>query len=64
MNKLIVIGEVGSKSCYLNIDMGVAVARYILAEGITLEEFEEYNTYCEEFEFDDEFSAYEVWALM
>lgn len=61
INKLIVIGFIGSKSCYLNVDMDTAIARYIKTEDITLDEFHEYETGVDEFEFNDEFSAYEVY---
>ncbi len=59
-NRLISIGWMGVKQCYLNVPREEAIRRYladcpnegpeVVAEG-----------YIEEFEFDDEFGAYAVW---
>ncbi len=54
-NKLIVIGYLGCKECYLNIPMEEAIRRYI-DEGN--EEPDEYHI--DEYEFDDQFGAYEI----
>lgn len=62
MNKLISIGYVGIKKCYLNIDNDTAVERYCKSENISSDDFinDEYlsiNT----IEFVDEFGAYDVY---
>lgn len=61
MNRLIVIGCVGIKKCYLNTTMDEAIKRYCDDEDITIEEYEKYDIPSCEFEFDDEFDAYDVW---
>lgn len=59
MNKLISIGFLGNQSCYLNIDMDDAKKRYMREndledlEGVTIREFE----------FTDQFEAYDVWGI-
>jgi hypothetical protein len=61
-NKLIVIGCVGSKYCYLNITKEEAIKRYKVSENDYDEDYlnEKINE-LEEFEFDDEFKAYDAW---
>ena len=59
MNKLIVIGWIGVKRCYLNISREEAIRRYEAAEGCSGIESTEL---IDEFEFEDEFGAYEVWG--
>ena len=61
-NKLIVIGYIGVKKCYLNVDMDEAIERYCKSECITRVEFEEFNTSTHEYAFEDEFEAYDVWG--
>ena len=62
MNKLIVIGCMGNKTCYLNLEEGVCIKRYCEKENITIEEFKEYETNIDAFEFEDEFYAYDAGA--
>jgi len=61
MNKLVVIGYMSSKKCYLNISKEDAVEKYCKSEEITEKEFEDMNLILDEIEFDDVFSAYDVW---
>lgn len=67
-NKLIVIGWMGSKRCYLNVSVEEAKRRFIEAEGepyldnMTDEWFTKFDK-ISEFEFDDEFGAYDAWSL-
>lgn len=56
MNKIIVIGYLGIKRCYLNITKEEALKRYIDENG---HDFEVEDI--EEFEFKDEFSVYDIW---
>jgi hypothetical protein len=56
-NKLVAIGYMGCKSVYLNIDKEEAIKRYCASEDIIVEQFEEP---IREFEFEDEFGAYDV----
>lgn len=69
-NKLITIGWLGVKRCYLNISREEAVRRYVEKEATfyTPEEFAKEKEYIEanmveEFEFDDEFEAYDAWGV-
>ena len=63
-NSLVTIGFIGSRNCYLNVDLEDAIERYIKDEDITEDEFYEYETPFEEFEFEDEFTAYEIWEVI
>lgn len=59
-NKLIILGFLGLKKCYLNIPLEEAIFRYkteidFSGDGDDLEES------VKEIEFDDEFEAYDVW---
>ena len=54
MNRLVVIGIIGLKRCYLNVSREDAVRRYEAAEGQKAE-------HVQEFEFTDEFGAYDAW---
>ncbi len=56
-NRLIVIGWLGDKRAYLNITREEAIARYIEAEGESLDTLLN-NGLIEEFDFDDEFWVY------
>ena len=56
MNRLIHIGWLGIQSCYLNVDRAEAIKRFI-ADGNP----EPQDSEIDEFEFDDEFGAYDVW---
>ena len=61
-NKLIVIGYIGCRKCYLNISEHDAIQRYIQMMNISETEFELDSDYLiEQYEFIDEFSAYDIW---
>lgn len=67
-NKLIAIGYLGVKTCYLNVPKEEAIRRYVEAEMHGFETSAEIAqmrqetaaSLVEEFEFEDEFSAYDV----
>ena len=61
MNKLISIGWIGVKRCYLNITEEQAIERYCKSENITRESFDEDDISVVIIEFDDEFGAYSVY---
>ena len=56
-NRLIIIGDIGTKRAYLNVPMDEAVRRYTVSEGQAPGE-----GYIQEFEFDDEFTVYDAWS--
>ena len=61
MNKLILIGLIGCKKCYLNITEEMAIKRYCESENLTRQQFEdEENISVETIDFKDEFSAYDI----
>jgi len=60
MNTLIVIGWLGCKKCYLNISREEAIERYKRDDGTGEEEWVAIEEDIEEFQFEDEFSAYDV----
>ncbi len=61
VNKLICVGFLGVRRCYLNLDREDAVRRYLEALGEeSLDGGEEWIT---EFEFTDEFGAYDVYSV-
>lgn len=71
-NKLISIGFLGIQSCYLNITREKAMRRYIATDlattdrpnNISDEDFIREQGYrIQEFTFDDEFQAYDVWSI-
>ena len=61
MNKIIVIGYIGSKSCYFNVDKEEAIKRYCEVNKISIDEFDEKSFNLEVIEFDDEFMTYDIW---
>lgn len=62
MNTLISIGYIGLKRCYLNLTEDEAIERYCKFENMTRNEFDEnVNISVRIIQFDDEFSAYDVW---
>ena len=61
-NRLISIGWLGLKKCYLNVDTDDAIERYCKSENMTREDFESEDIQIDEFDFDDEFDAYSVWS--
>jgi hypothetical protein len=58
MNKIIVIGYIGSKSCYLNIEKEEAIKRYCEVNKISIEEFDEKEFNLDVIEFYDVFIVY------
>ena len=58
MNKIIHIGFMGLQSCYLNVSKEEAIKRYKKDNDISDDE-QMYDV--REFEFDDEFEAYDIW---
>jgi len=64
MNKMVVIGRTGDKTCYLNVDRDEALERYYKDRGITTDVVKQEvdDEYVREYTFDDEFAAYEVWG--
>ena len=65
MNRLVVIGYMSYRKCYLNISKEDALKRYIEEEGelnemFTVAEYEAANM-LEEFIFKDSFMAYDIW---
>ena len=61
MNKIVVIGFIGSKHCYLNVEKEDAIKRYCEVNKIPIEEFNEKEFNLEIIEFDDEFMVYDIW---
>jgi hypothetical protein len=62
MNKLIAIGYLGCRKCYLNIERDLAIEMYCKSENLTREEFDEdLGLNLQEFTFDNIFEAYDVW---
>jgi len=61
-NKLIIIGYISNRKCYLNIPERDAIQRYIQSENISETEFELSDLYkIECIYFDDEFTVYDIW---
>ena len=62
-NKIIIIGGIGSKKCYLNISKKEAIERYKESEKEFDDEYlnKKINE-LEELEFDDEFVVYNIWV--
>lgn len=63
-NKIISIGWIGIKRCYLNISMNEALKRFAENENISVEEAKELienNDILDIIEFDDEFGAYSIY---
>ena len=61
-NRLIVIGYLGRRICYLNIEENKAIEMYCKSEKISIEEFnEELALRLDVIYFDDTFIAYDAW---
>lgn len=60
-NKIISIGHIGLKRCYLNVEQKEAIRRYCKSQGLTLQQFKEYDISIDIIEFDDEFGAYSIY---
>lgn len=60
-NKIISIGYLGLKRCYLNIEQKEAIERYCKSERLTLQQLEEGDISIDIIEFDDEFGAYSIY---
>lgn len=61
MNKVIVIGFIGSKHCYLNVEKEETIKRYCEVNKMHIEEFNEEEFNLEIIEFDDVFMVYDIW---
>ena len=61
MSKIIVIGFIGSKHCYLNVKKEDTIKRYCDVNKVPIEEFNEKEFNLEVIEFDDEFMVYDIW---
>lgn len=61
MNKLIVIGWMGIKKCYLNIPKEEAIERFCKENELTENDLNKYDL-INEYVFKDEFDAYDAWA--
>lgn len=59
-NRIVHIGYTGGMRCYLNMSDEEALKRYCESEGVT-EVYVKINEQIESFEFEDEFSAYQVY---
>lgn len=60
-NKIISIGYLGSKKCYLNISREEAIRRYKIYHLICEDDELEDGIDIDEFEIEDEFEAYQIW---
>ena len=60
MNKIISIGYLGIKRCYLNISKHAAINKYCKSENISIERFEVDDIPIDIIEFDDEFGTYSI----
>ena len=61
MNKLISIGYIGIRRCYLNISEDEAIERYCKSENITRQKFDKDDISIDIIDFVDEFGAYSIW---
>lgn len=61
MNKIISIGWLSIKRCYLNITEDQAIDRYCRSENITREDFYKDSIPLDIIEFKDEFGAYTIY---
>lgn len=65
MNRIVSIGYMSVKTCYLNVSRDEAIRRFLAANPEFVEIFEdktEKERLIDEFEFADEFGAYYVYA--
>lgn len=60
MNKIIAIGYMGSRQCYLNVSREEAMRRYRLHNDMAPDE--PIIDHIAELDFDDEFSVYDIWT--
>ena len=60
MNTLIVIGWLGCKKCYLNVSREEAIRRYKIDDRTGEDEWTAIEGDIIEFQFEDEFSAYDA----
>lgn len=64
MNKIITIGYLGCRKCYLNIEKEEAIKRYCESEELSHQEFlEDTGLNLQIVEFEDEFECYDIWEL-
>ncbi len=62
-NTLIVIGYLGIRRCYLNVEREEAITRYCAYYNYTRDEFDEQAENVDEFTFEDEFEAYDAYSI-
>ncbi len=62
-NKIISIGYIGLRKCYLNVTEEEAIERYCKTENISRQEFDNEDISIFTINFNDEFSAYEIWEI-
>lgn len=64
-NRLVVIGYMGDKKCYLNMSDDQAIAKYCISEKISNEQFwDDENINIETIDFNDAFGAYGVYSCI
>jgi hypothetical protein len=62
MNKIIAIGYLGIRKCYLNLSEEEAIDRYCKSEQISRKEFDEDpGLNMQTITFKDEFECYDIW---
>lgn len=59
-HRMVVIGHIGGKHCYLDLTNDQAIRRYCSAKGIEPTEFD--SDLLTAFEFNDQFEAYDAWS--
>ncbi len=62
INKIITIGCLGQQTCYMNISMEEAKARYAKVYEMTVEEVTSRES-IKIINFDDEFEVYDIWEI-
>ena len=61
-NRIITIGYIGLKKCYLNINEEDAIKKYCVSEQITKENFDNnVDISIDSIEFENEFECYDIW---
>ena len=59
---LIIIGWMGSKTCYLDVSKEEAIERYCKENNESLGNFKNFSIPLESFEITDKFWVYDIWA--
>lgn len=63
-NKIISIGYMGCKKCYLNINKEEAIKRYCKSKKITKKEFDNFDNDVDVIVFEDVFECYDIWEIL